>query len=95
MLFIAVSHDKPGHLSVRMATREAHLAWMKGLGATIRIAGPFLDEAGADPQGSVVVVEAADLAAAKALFAEDPYVKAGLFERVEIRPWRWVIGAPA
>ena len=44
--------------------------------------------------GSIVVVEAGDLAAAKALFAADPYAAAGLFETVEIRPWRWVVGAP-
>lgn len=95
MLFIALCHDKPGHLSVRMATRDAHVAWLKGLGDALKIAGPFLDEAGAEMQGSVVVVEAADIAAAKAIFAEDPYAGAGLFASVEIRPWRWVMGAPA
>ena len=95
MLFAAMCHDKPDGLSVRLATRDAHVAWLKGMGARVRIAGPFLDETGEIMQGSIVVIEAEDLAAAKATFAEDPYAKAGLFASVEIRPWRWVVGAPA
>ena len=43
MLFAAMCHDKPDHLAVRTANRDAHLAWLKGLGERVRIAGPFLD----------------------------------------------------
>jgi uncharacterized protein YciI len=43
--------------------------------------------------GSMLIVEAADLAAAKAFSAADPYTTAGLFESVEIRPFRVVTGA--
>ncbi len=94
MLFAAMCHDKPDHLAVRTANRDAHLAWLKGLGERVRIAGPFLDDAGAVMQGSIVVIEAESLEAAKATFAADPYALAGLFASVEIRPWRWVVGAP-
>jgi uncharacterized protein YciI len=45
-------------------------------------------------QGSIVVIEAESLAEAKATFAADPYALAGLFASVEVRPWRWVVGAP-
>ena len=38
--------------------------------------------------GSLIIVEADDLAAAEAFNAADPYAKAGLFERVEIRAFR-------
>jgi len=38
--------------------------------------------------GSLLVIEVADLAAAQAFSAADPYAKAGLFERVEVRPFR-------
>lgn len=94
MLFAAMCHDKPDHLAVRLATRDAHVAWLKDLGARVRIAGPFLDDAGEIMQGSIVVIEAENLEAAKATFAADPYARAGLFATVEIRPWRWVVGAP-
>ena len=95
MLFAAMCHDKPGHLDVRLATREAHVAWLKALGPRVRIAGPFLDASGETMEGSIVVIEADDLADAEATFAVDPYAAAGLFASVEIRPWRWVVGAPA
>ena len=94
MLYVAMCHDKPGSLDVRLATREAHVGWLKGLGSRVRIAGPFFDEAGEAMCGSVVVIEAESLAEAKATFAADPYAAAGLFAEVEIRPWRWVVGAP-
>ena len=94
MLYAAMCHDKPDHLAVRLATRDAHVAWLKSLGGAVRIAGPFLDATGEIMQGSIVVIEAESLAAAEATFAADPYAAAGLFASVEIRPWRWVVGAP-
>lgn len=94
MLFVALCHDKPGHLAVRLATRDAHVDWLRALGPRVRIAGPFFDDAAEEMQGSIVVIEADDVADAKSTFAADPYAAAGLFERVEIRPWRWVVGAP-
>lgn len=94
MLFVALCHDKPDGLPVRLANRDAHIAWLKSLGEKVRIAGPFFDESGKTMCGSVVVIEAGDLAEAKATFAADPYAGAGLFAAVEIRPWRWVVGAP-
>jgi len=41
--------------------------------------------------GSLVVIEAASLQAAKEIAAGDPYAKAGLFASVEIRPWIWTL----
>lgn len=82
--------DKPGHLEVRKANREAHLAYIRDTGV-VEMAGPFLSEAG-EMCGSLLVLEVADLAAARDWAAGDPYGKAGLFERVEIREWKKVVG---
>jgi uncharacterized protein YciI len=84
--------DKPGALDLRMATREAHLAYLAGLGGAVKLGGPLLDADGA-PCGSLLIVEAADLAGAQAVAAGDPYGQAGLFQSVEIRPFRVTIGA--
>ena len=92
MHFVFYGKDKKGALQVRVDNRPAHVEWLKS--NPIVLAGPMLDENG-DMSGSMVVCEAADQAAADALFATDPYGKAGLFESVEISPWKWVIGAPA
>ena len=82
--FMLACFDKADSLALRMATREAHLAYMAGKRDEVKLAGPLLDEAG-DMAGSLLIVEVADLAAAKALNAGDPYTKAGLWDRVEVK----------
>ena len=96
MLFAFVCNDKPGSLQVRMDTRPEHVAFLTKLNeaGTLKFAGPFLDAEG-KPNGSLVVVEAEDAAAAAAISAADPYAKAGLFASVDVRPWTWTFNNPA
>ncbi|MCO5080546.1 MAG: YciI-like protein [Rhizobiaceae bacterium] len=96
MLFAFIGKDKPGHLQLRLDTRPPHVEFLNGLNAkgTLRFAGPFLGEDG-KPCGSLVVVEAADIAAAREILAGDPYDKAGLFETKEVIAWNWVFNNPA
>lgn len=96
MLFALICKDKPGHLQTRMDARPDHVAFLEKLNGDgkLAFAGPFLDGDG-KPDGSLVVLDAADRAEAEALAAADPYARAGLFERVEIRPWNWVFNKPA
>ena len=93
MLFALLCTDKPNSLEIRLATRPDHVAYLKSLGDNLKIAGPFL---GADekPNGSLVVIKADNLEAAKAIAAQDPYAKAGLFQSVEIRNWNWTMNNP-
>jgi hypothetical protein len=86
MLFAVIAVDKENSLALRMATREAHFAYARETGG-IRLGGPFLDSKG-DMAGSLILFEAADLDAARNWHANDPYVKAGLFARSEVRPWK-------
>lgn len=87
MLFVIHCVDKPDHGQVRADNRPAHLEHLKAHGEQIITAGPTLDDDGA-PNGSVLIVEFADRAAAEKFAADDPYSKAGLFQRVEIKPWK-------
>jgi uncharacterized protein YciI len=75
----------------RAEARPAHLAWAAGLGPVVRMAGPLLDTEGR-MIGSVFLIEAESLAAVKAINAEDPYTKGGVFGRVTINETRWAIG---
>lgn len=93
MLFALICTDKPGHLDLRLQARPDHLKYLDGLGSALKFAGPFVDEAG-QPNGSLVVIEAASRAAAQAIAANDPYARAGLFESVDLRPWKWVVKNP-
>jgi len=70
MLFAFICIDKSDHLQLRLDSRPAHVAFLEDLNArgVLKFAGPFLDGAG-KPNGSLVVVEAPDRAAAEALAA--------------------------
>jgi uncharacterized protein len=89
--FVLICIDKPNSLALRIATREAHFAYGRAKPGMIRLGGPFLNEAG-EMAGSLIIMEAADLEAAKAWQAADPYNLAGLFERVEVLPWSATFG---
>jgi uncharacterized protein YciI len=86
MLFVLTAVDKENSLALRMETRNAHFEYAKATGV-IRLGGPFLDAKG-DMAGSMIVFEAADMEAAKQWAANDPYAKAGLFAKSDIRPWK-------
>lgn len=95
MLFALICTDKPGHLQVRVDTRPAHIAYLETINGEgkLKIAGPFLDGEG-KPFGSMLVVEADDIDAARAIGAADPYAKAGLFATVDVRAWNWTFNKP-
>lgn len=91
-LFLINARDKANASDLRQATRAAHLEWAKAAGDTLIVVGPVLSDDETTMIGSTFVVESESLDAVRTWQATDPYVKAGLFETVEIRPFRWVIG---
>jgi uncharacterized protein YciI len=90
-LFVLSCLDKPDALELRMATREAHLAYVRENIARIKAAGPLLDEA-EQMAGSMFVFEAENAAEVEAFSAADPYRTAGLFKSVTVTPWRVTVG---
>jgi uncharacterized protein YciI len=93
-LFVLTCLDKPDSLSLRMANREAHLAFIAAHRRMIRLAGPFVDAEGA-MNGSMLIIEADGLAAVEALATQDPYAIAGLFQQTQIRAWKNTVGSMA
>ena len=69
--------DKPGHLDVRKANREAHLAHIRDTGV-VEMAGPLLGTGG-EMEGSLVILDVPDLAAAEG----DTILDAFVFARAE------------
>lgn len=94
MLFAFICTDKPEALPLRKEKRPEHLAYLQGLGDALKFAGPFTSQDGETMNGSLVVVEAPSLEAAREIANGDPFAKAGVFATVEIRPWKWSINNP-
>jgi uncharacterized protein YciI len=91
MLFCITGIDKPDSLSLRLANRDAHLKYWAD-SASVKVGGPFTNDDGSVMNGSLLIIDVADLDTAKKLAKDDPYALAGLFERQEVRPWKWLLG---
>jgi uncharacterized protein len=89
-LFVMYGLDCPRGVEIRKETRPAHLEWIAGLGDRVKVAGGMLAEDGATPVGSMLIVEADDLAGAKEMLSEDPYRAAKLWDRIEVRQYNAV-----
>jgi uncharacterized protein YciI len=97
MWYAIVGSDVPDSLARRLSARPAHLERLNRLREEGRLllAGPFPAIDAEDPgpagfSGSLIVAEFADLAAAKAWADADPYVAAGVYAEVSVRPFRKV-----
>jgi uncharacterized protein len=95
MLYVITTEEAPNSLPRRTAAREAHMARMAGMQAEGRIvvSGPCPTIDSPDPgpagySGSVIIAEFDSLQAARAWVDEDPYVAAGIWTKVSVRPFR-------
>ena len=95
MWYAIISDDVPNSLEKRLANRPAHLARLNDLLAQGRLllAGPMpaidsIDPSAAGFTGSLVVAEFDDLITAQAWADVDPFVIAGVYARVTVKPFR-------
>lgn len=99
MMWYAIEgRDGVGALERRQAARGAHLARLEALRdeGRLLVAGPCPAVDAADPgpagfSGSIVIARFDSLDDARAWADADPYVAAGVYERVEVRPFRKVL----
>jgi len=91
MLFALYCVDKANQGQVRADNRAAHLAHLQAHMSQIRFAGPLVTDDGSAMQGSLLLMEFPDRAAAEAFAQGDPYAKAGLFAEVRITAVKQVL----
>jgi len=98
MWYAIEGHDGAGVLERRLAARRQHLARLVELRdqGRLLVAGPCPAIDAEDPgpagfSGSIVIAEFESLEAARAWADADPYVADGVYERVDVRPFRRVL----
>ena len=98
MLYAIISEDVRDSLEKRQGAREAHLKRLKQMVAQNRIlvAGPHPAIDSEDPgdagfSGSLIIAEFDSLEQAKAWANDDPYVAAGVYRQVTVKPFRKVL----
>ena len=97
MLYVIYAEDYADTLVKRLSVRPAHLARLQLLHDEGRLltAGPMPAVDSNDPgaagfSGSTVIAEFESLEAAQSWAQDDPYVAAGVYERVTVRPYKKV-----
>lgn len=97
MLYAIIATDHDHSLPLRQQARPAHLARLETLRneGKLLIAGPFPAIDNDDPSiagftGSLIVAEFDDLNAAQTWADTDPYVIAGVYAQVSVKPFKQV-----
>ncbi len=101
MMFYAIlGEDAPDSLEQRLAARPLHLARLTALqqAGRLLLAGPFPAIDSADPgpagfTGSLIVAEFSSLQEAQSWAEADPYVAAGVYARVSVKPFKKTLPA--
>lgn len=98
MWYAIFGEDTPNSLEKRRQTRPAHIERVQLLQQQGRLllAGPHPAIDAEDPgeagfSGSLIVAEFASLAEARAWAEADPYMVAGVFAKVTVKPFRKVL----
>jgi uncharacterized protein YciI len=88
VLYIIYQEDRPDAAALRAAHREAHFAYLEKHENILVLGGALLAEDGKTRTGSVLIINAPDLAAAESFSQDEPFRKAGLFSTVKISRMR-------
>ncbi len=98
MLYAIISQDYDGSLEARLGARPGHLQRLEILKQNGRLvlAGPHPSIDSDDPgaagfSGSLVVAEFDSLEAARDWADADPYVTAGVYAQITVKPFRKVL----
>ncbi|MDQ2069160.1 YciI family protein [Natronospira bacteriovora] len=94
MWYVIVGHDQMDSMAARQEARPAHLARLKALldEGRLLVAGPCPRDDAPAPgpsgiSGSVIIAEFDSLESAREWADEDPYLAAGVYDSVEVRPF--------
>jgi uncharacterized protein YciI len=98
MLYAIISEDRPGTLAQRLTARPAHLERLVALqdDGRLLLAGPHPAIDTPDPgeagfTGSLVVAEFTSLDDAQSWADADPYITAGVYARISVKPFKKVL----
>lgn len=100
MFYVIYSEDVKNSLSLRLSVREQHIERLKNLQSEGRllVAGPCpaIDDENpgvAGFTGSLIIAEFESLVAAQYWADQDPYISAGVYEKVTVKPYKKVLPA--
>ncbi len=95
MYYAIIATDVPDSLEKRKSARVKHIERLRSLQhqGRLLLAGPHPSIDASDPgsagfSGSLIVAKFADLESARSWAEEDPYVEAGVYDAVQVKPFK-------
>jgi uncharacterized protein YciI len=89
MQFVIHAHDKADGATRRAPLRETHHAYLDRHPHLFIARGPLLDDDGKQTIGSLILADVADKAEAEAFWTNEPFNRAGVYERATMERWRF------
>jgi uncharacterized protein YciI len=88
MPYAIQTQDKAASSKIRADNRAAHVEYLTANKHKLLAAGALIDDDGNGGSGGILIVDTDDRKEAERFVADDPFTKAGLFEKVTITRWR-------
>ena len=80
--------DKKGSSQIRTDNRAVHIEYLTANKHLLLAAGALIEDDGSGGSGGLLIVDTDDRKEAQRFIDNDPFTKAGLFEKVTVTRWR-------
>ena len=80
--------DKKGSSQIRADNRKVHIEYLTANKHLLLAAGALIEDDGSGGSGGLLIVDTDDRKEAERFVADDPFTKAGLFDKVTVTRWR-------
>jgi uncharacterized protein YciI len=88
MPYAIQTKDKAGSSQIRADNRAVHIEYLTSQQHLLLAAGALIEDDGTGGNGGLLIVDTDDRKEAERFINNDPFTKAGLFEKVTITRWR-------
>ncbi len=88
MPYAIITTDKPNSAELRAKMRDTHVQYLTANMEKLLAAGALTADDGTGGHGGILIVDTDERKEAEAFIANDPFTKAGLFEKVAVSRWR-------
>ena len=88
MPYAIQTKDKAGSSQIRADNRAVHIEYLTANKNLLLAAGALIEDDGTGGNGGLLIVDTDDRKEAQRFIDNDPFTKAGLFEKVTVTRWR-------
>jgi hypothetical protein len=88
MPYAILTTDRKDAGDLRARTRDAHIEYLTANMHKLLAAGALINDDGTGGNGGILIIDTEDRKEAERFVSEDPFTKAGLFQKITVTRWR-------